>query len=325
MRAALKRPGLWLALVCAAVCAALGLCRIWACRGLDSQTAAERWRGEGDRLCQVSVFLSEDAAFDENGVMGLRSSVDESLSAIYPDRDSATAWTDCYSAVTSVTAAAGASTQQARAIATGGDFFTFHPLAMSSGWYYSQRDLADDLVVLDELLAWQLFGSTDVTGLAVQIGGWPCTVAGVAKTPAQTDEAAAYGDAGTLYMSYSLLSRLEDAPAITCYEAVLPEAVKGFAAQTVQTALSLPADECELQENTNRFTFSHSLALSGQLSRRVQRMGRVYFPYWENAARAAETKASLLAAACLVAAGWPVLYGGYWALRGLRRLRRAAA
>ena len=316
MKALFRRPGLWLAAVSAVLCAALTA--LWALsgRGLASQTAAGRWQRE-QPFAQVSVFFSTDAAFDYNGVLGLRGQVDAALAAAdLAPASAGSGWTDAWSAQTACDVSAGGNSRQARAICTGGDFFVFHPPDMASGWYYDGSELSDTLVVLDEPLAWQLFGSADVAGMTVTVGGWPCTVAGVARAPRQADESAAYGTDGTVYMSYSLCVRLWPGTAVTCYEALLPEAVSGFALQTVAGAVSAPESERYVVQNTGRFALGRCLAGLSQLPARVQRTDRVWYPYWENAARAAETRAALFAGLAAAAAAWPCLYGGFWAVRG---------
>ena len=321
MRAALRRPGLWLAAVSAAVCAVSALLWSLAGRGLPDQTAAQRWQQQVP-FSQVSVFFSTDAGMDQAGVLAMRGQIDKVLAQADL---TGPAWTDAWSAEGACTASAGTNSRPARAICTGGDFFTFHPLSMASGWYYTEKELSDALVVLDEPLAWQLFGSADV-GMAVRIDGWPCTVAGVAETPRQADESAAYGGEGTVYMSYSLAARLwRDVP-VTCYEALLPEAVGGFALQTITGAVTVPEEQRQIARNTGRFSLVQSLAGLGQLPLQVQRTDRVCFPYWENAARAAQTRASLFAGLAAAGALWPCLYGGFRAIRGsaagLRRLKK---
>lgn len=327
MTGLLRRPGAWFAAACLLLTALAAAAWRASGVGLAAQTAAERWQ-RTQAFSQVSVFFSDRAAVDDGAVLRMRGRIDEALAAIdMSPQSGGPIWTDAYSAQTELAAAAGENARPARVICTGGDFFAFHPLVMAAGWYYTDEDLSDSLVVLDEPMAWQLFGSSDVTGMTVTLEGWPCTVAGVAETPRQRDESAAYGEAGTIYMSYSLCARLGRAVPVTCYEALLPEAVGGFALQTVTGALTAESSDWEAVQNTGRFRPGRSLAGLGQLSRRVQRTGQVYFPYWENAARAAETRAALWAGLAAAAVLWPCLYGGYWAIRGGaaagRKCRRA--
>ena len=50
---------------------------------------------------------------------------------------------------------------EVKAIGVGGNFFHFHPLRLRSGSYIAEDDFMLDRVVLDETLAWQLFGGFD--------------------------------------------------------------------------------------------------------------------------------------------------------------------
>ena len=67
------------------------------------------------------------------------------------------------------------------AIGVGGDFFLFHPMTFVTGSYFSGDDLMKDKIVIDEEMAWQLVGSTDIIGQSVTIGGIPHYVSGVVK------------------------------------------------------------------------------------------------------------------------------------------------
>lgn len=322
MTGLIRRPGFWAALVCLGLCGGLLLAWSRAGRGLESQREAERWQAGEDSCAQVSAFISEDAALTDAAVMGAHTHVTEELSAVLGSPEAAeAAWTDAWCAESYTSVTGGFNTRQVRVLCTGGDWFAFHPLDVGYGWYYAPYDVIDGLAVLDELLAWQLFGAADVTGMEVLVNGHTCTVAGVVSVPEAEREA--YGDEPALFVSYEFFSRVTgETPAVTCYEAALPEAVKGFAQDTVSRALGLGEGMCELRRNTGRFSFGRSLSVMGELPQRSQRTGRIYYPFWENAARAAESRAGLYAAGALAAALWPAGYGVWWAIRGIRRLRR---
>lgn len=305
------RPRFWVAMACAMLCAGAVMLQMSAGSGLESQTAAQRWQAGDLKYSQVSAFISEDALFTDNAVPALRQAVDEFLAAaaLEPEGEDARLWLDTYSAETAVTVEYGDTTQSVRATCTGRDFFHFHPLEMATGWYYTGTETSDALVVLDEALAWKLFGSVDAVGLELYINGYACTVSGVVKTPQNKDEQAAYGEEPTLYVPYSFLTRQEGGTlALTCYEAVLPEAVSGFALETVENALGLPEGQYELRQNTGRFRFGRSLQIASEYDTRAQRTGRIYYPWWENAARAAESRAALLAVLILILGIYPVIY-----------------
>lgn len=322
MRELLRRPGLWAAGISLMLC--LVLLGLWSRAGaaLSSQQAAERWQAGDQDFAQISAFISEDARWTDSAVMAARQRVNETLAGILGSQEQAeSVWTDAYSAEAHATVTAGVNSRAVRVLCTGGDWFSFHPMDMASGWWYEPYDLMDGLVVLDEHVAWQLFGGEDVTGMEAYVNGHLCTVAGVARVPEA--ERTEYGDEATVYVSYDFFARTAgESPPVTCYEAVLPEAVKGFGQETVSQALGLGEEMCELRHNTGRFSFGRSLGVMGSLASRSQRTGRIYYPFWENAARAAESRAGLYAAGALAAAVWPAGYGAYWAAKGIRRLRR---
>lgn len=322
MRQLVKRAGFWAAAVSLCLCAMFLAAWANAGKGLLSQQAAERWQTGEQNFAQVSAFISEDAALTDSSLMGARASITEDMAALLGSAEEAESiWTDAFCGETHAEVAAGLNTRQVRVLCTGGDWFTFHPLEVSYGWYYTPYDVMDDLAVLDERLAWQLFGAADVTGMEMLVDGHTCTVAGVVSVPAAEQEA--YGDEPAMFMGYDFFSRIgEKTPFITCYEALLPETVKGFAVDTVSRALGLDDAECELRRNTGRFGFGRSLAVMTELPARSQRVGRIYYPFWENAARAAESQAGLYAAGAAAAALWPLGYGLFRAAGCLLRLKK---
>ena len=306
------RPAAWIAMAFLVLWLVVLWFRNYADRGLDSQFTAERWQAGGTKYSQVSAFISEDAAFTDNAVLFTRQAVDEALTvaSLNAENDGARLWIDAYSAEAAVTAANDVNTQTARAICTGGDFFRFHPLDMISGWYYSGDEATDAVVVLDQNLAWKIFGGTDVAGMELYVNGYACTVAGVSAVPQNKDEKAAYGSEATLYIPYSFMERQKSgAPVLTCYEAVLPEAVKDFGTETIKTALGFEDTQCEVLQNTDRFSFGNSIGVAKTYESRSQRTGRIYYPWWENAARAVESRSSLLAVLLILLAVYPVIYG----------------
>ena len=90
-----------------------------------------------------------------------------------------------------------------------------------------------DRVVLDETLAWQLFGGFDVAGLTIQINGQPFQVAGVVRRESDFASKEAYLDGARLFLSYSAMAALDENSKITCYEIVLPDPITGFGLSTV--------------------------------------------------------------------------------------------
>ncbi|MCD7769935.1 MAG: ABC transporter permease [Oscillospiraceae bacterium] len=315
----------WAAALCVMLCAATLLLYKNTAAGLESQTAAERWQAGDLHYTQVTAFISEDGAVTDEDIMSARESIESNLASLglEAEGESARLWLDAYSGEFSLAVSTDYNEQTVRVIATDGDFFFFHPPDMESGWYYSDGNTTDATVVLDVYLAWALFGGTDVAGMTVELGGALCTVAGVASLPADERELSAYGSEYTLYAPYSLLERLDYDVPITCYEVVLPEVTSGYGLDTVETALGLSGDDYEMRTNTGRFGIINSLALLGQFSQRVQRLGRIYYPWWENAARAAENRCALLAALACALAVYPLLFIAVAGVRTAVRRKRS--
>lgn len=151
-----------------------------------SQSAAERWSSEGS-VSQVSCFFSVDSGISEDRLISFEHTIDGALTNAAVTQTSenpgARLWADAYSADGKVTLSTDRARLEADAIGIGGDFFLFHPLTLVYGSYFSGNALNSDYCVIDEDAAWQLFGSNDVAGMTVFIGGQPHIVTGVVERP----------------------------------------------------------------------------------------------------------------------------------------------
>ncbi len=170
----------------------------------------------------------------------------------------------------------------------------------------SDEDYMADRVVLDAQTAFNLFGSSDVAGMEVTINGKTFPIAGVVKSEDDFATAAAL-DAGAeassdptgvqsaskamIYMSYAALNAMAELP-IDCYEIVLPDPVSGFAKKLMTE--KFPVGEGVIVQNTGRFSLSGLISVIGKFGKRVMTTNGVIYPYWENAARMAESYAALL-------------------------------
>ena len=163
-----------------------------------------------------------------------------------------------------------------------------------------------DRVVLDAQTAFNLFGSSDVAGMEVTINGRNFPIAGVVQSEADfaTNAALAAGNessgdtGGTststntamIYMSYSALNAMAELP-IDCYEIVLPDPVSGFAKKLMTE--KFPIGGGAIVQNTGRFSVSRLISVMGAFGKRAMTTNGVIYPYWENAARMAESYAAL--------------------------------
>lgn len=266
---------------------------------LLSQQEAERWRGENERdYRQVSSFMPQDASVGLKEIYAFRYAVLDDLTAagiewkedVYP-------FIDAWSSEGKMTVTGDQGTTEAPVLAVGGQFFEFHPLRLLSGSYIAEGDLSPDRILLDSELAWELFGGTELTGMRVQVNGAEFVVGGVVERERDSASRRAYTGEKGFFMSYDAFRTIMERDRIDCYEIVLPEPVRGYAAQLV--ADRFPNKEGMTVVNTGRFGFERLLHLARDLPERAAHGSTVRYPYWENAARIAENECAVLAVGTL--------------------------
>ncbi len=318
--------GLNLVLLLACAASAMGLHAVSS--ALETTTAAQRFRGESElRFAQIACYLPVGQGTTEEEILTFRQDLETALteqSLEAPENGSL--YTDAYSASAPVALRTNYGDAAVTALGVGGDFFYFHPLALRSGSYFSARDLMDDLVVLDEVLAWRLFGGTDLTGLTVFINEEPFVISGVVALEDDFATSRARTQEGAVFLSYSALSRLQEGPALTCYEIVLPDPISGYARGVVED--SFPLGTGDMVENSSRYSLVHLLEVIGSFGERSMRTNGVIYPDWENALRLTEDYAALLLVLTALFALCPLGSLAVLAFRGgrraFRRVRAAA-
>ena len=283
------------ALLIACAACVIGLLKIT--RNLDSQYEYLRWQNESEmQFAQVSVFVPKSDGLTVNGIGVFRNETAKKISEASLDMESdAKLFTDCWSCNDSMRLSSDKANGSSPVTAVGGDFFAFHPLRLLSGSYIRENDLLKDTVIVDENLAWFLFGSADVTGMEIGINNRHFYIAGVVERESDKASRKAYtGDMG-LFMSWEAYTELlkEEETAreavITCYELCMPNPVKNFASGFVQE--KFPKGTGEIIENSGRFSVPRLLSVARNSSSWIISSG-VPYPYWENAARFAETRAA---------------------------------
>ena len=275
---------------------------------LKTQSAAGVWRGSGkDRFAQVSAFLPKDGTITLDTIRTFRATLEnEFVQNSMEAPEGGSLYTDAYSGRTSLSVSGKSpGSVTVTAIGAGGNYFLFHPLTLLSGGYISDEDYMADRVVLDAQTAFNLFGSSDVAGMEVTIGGKTFPIAGVVQSESDfaTNAAlsaanASSGDTGSasstntamIYMSYDALNAMAELP-VDCYEIVLPDPVSGFAKKLMTE--KFPIGGGEIVQNTGRFSVSRLVSVMGAFGKRVMTTSGVIYPYWENAARMAESYAAL--------------------------------
>lgn len=286
-------------------------------KSLPDQHAAERWAGGEMPCAQVSVFMDMTSPMDINSVFMARVNIEKKLTeaSFVPEKEGARIWADAFSSSQrKISVSTDRATSDVNLIATGGDFFLFHPFEIISGCCYSDDDVMHDRVLIDDVLAWQLYGASDVAGKPVRIDGTYYFIAGVFRQSENSDVERVYGMSPRIFMPYEGYSLLGGGEAVfTCYEACLPNKVTGQGKQILTEALSAREDDPSLRivENSVRYGLKNRLEIIADFGMRSVVDSSVVYPFWENAARITEDKSALLLALQTVFLIFPVCTAAY--------------
>lgn len=265
--------------------------------GLETQDMAARWSEKGD-VSQISCFFSREADITEERILSFEHQLDKALleASIVSESENANArlWASSYSATGKVRIESNRSSVEVSAVGIGGDFFLFHPLKLVSGAYFSGNDVLTDYVVIDEDAAWQLFGSNDVAGQMVTIGGVPHMITGVVERESGRLAEAAGLTSSVAYVSYNSLENYGTSYGLNTYELVMPNPVSGYAKKYVAENIGVDGIEVEIVENSTRFELLPRLKLLLEFGTRSMSSKAIIYPYWENIARGYEDILALM-------------------------------
>lgn len=294
-------------------------------RLLDSQRQAERWQGESDtEFRQLSCFMAVDEKLTLEQIYTFRKAMmDKFHEAALDIGTDAQLFCDAWCSFGSVKVASDQGKGEVSLIAVGGNYFDFHPIRLLSGNYLRPDDLMKDRVLLDEDVAWLLFGGTELSGMSFKINGQPFVVAGVIEREQDFASKAAYTAGMGIYMSYEGYSALlaagagegtaTEAPGINCYELVMANPVKNFALNFSKE--KFPIGGGVLVDNTGRYDYETILKLAKSFGQRSMQTHGVILPYWENAARSIEDWCLVLLLCALATAVLPLVLLVIWAVR----------
>ena len=275
-----------------------------------SQQMAERW-GENGEMAQISCFFSQNANVSLDTLEAFRHSIDGGLqeASVVQDSPNASArlWADAYSAGGRITVVSDRGNLTANALGVGGDFFLFHPLQLLDGAYFSESDLNSDYCILDEVGAWQLFGSNNIAGMIVSIGGRPHVVAGVVHREEGRLQEAAGLDSSIVYVSYDTLQKYDTNNGINHYEVVMPNPVKKFAYNYVSDHIGVSEADRVVVENTTRYDLAERFKLIMSFGVRSMSGKAIIYPYWENIARGYEDIVGVLTLWAMVFLVYPTV------------------
>ena len=251
---------------------------------LDSQQAASRWQGQQTQsYTQVSCSFPADQRAQTADIDAFRDSMKKKLSEMSLEHNGEIRlWNDAYSAQQELEVGSVHGSVKADAIGIGGDYFFFHPLPLQAGSYISETYFSQDRVVIDEQIAWKLFGSVDLAGMNLQINQKKFVIAGVVSHENDPFYKKDDQSKGTIYLPYDAFLNITEAK-ITSYEVVLPDPIAKFGIKLVQDGFTHP--QKEVIENKNRFHLRRILPLAMHPEQLIVHSTGIAYPDWENAAR----------------------------------------
>ena len=289
----MKRRLLMIA-ICGILFVGLSVFRTRSVSALPDVAGARRFAPEGG-YAQIGCYFADQVTVEPERYKEFTYRMESALTtnAIEADADGkGRLFLDCYSCDGSVTIVHEKKVAEAKAIGTGGDFFYLHPVELKSGMYYMADALMQDQILIDETLAWQLFGGSDIAGQTVQIGGTSFRISGVVKTADGRMREAAGADGALVYLPASALKEYgklrHDLDRMSSYELILPDPVSGFAEKLVRDTLGFDADSMEVVDQTKRFRTFPLLSVWKDFGTRSMTGNAISYPYWENLARGTE-------------------------------------
>ncbi len=295
---------------------------------LPDQQTASRWSDE-KAYSLVSVYADISKPMTLNDIFTARVNVEKKLveNSIAAEKENSRVWADAFSSVQElITVDAGSSSSEAHLIVTGGDFALFHPMDFIFGSFYSEDMIMQDCVVIDEILAWRLYGSSNIVGKPVMINGKYYFVSGVFRRSEDKNVERVYGEKPRIFMSYSgydLISPDKEADFI-CYEACLPNAVSGFGKKILTEAMSLEDNTDRVMENSQRYSLKSRFDIIRNFGMRSVADSPVFYQYWENAARITDDKAALLLVMQVLGLAAPLCTVVYYLCKLVRNRKKLA-
>ena len=301
-----------------------------------TQLAAERWETGETKCSQVSIFTDGGNTFNKTDIESIRSQINKKLydDGYLTDNGSSRAWIDAYSGQTEASIRKDQSSLNVNVYAVGGDFFLIHPLKLKAGSYPDLTSPDVNQILLDEYVAWNLFGGSNVAGMKLWIGDDIFTVTGVVRVEDDKSTRQAYGNRNSVYIPIDAYLKSKKNPdfsdweekdtevRINCYEAVLPNRVENYALNTVAEAagITFESDEekaskksqllfdgREIIENTGRFSIPALIKNNKTRTYVDMRTNTIVYPYWENVARTEQVSQYRRLKLCMILLVLPVL------------------
>ena len=282
-------------LVCLLIWFVLQIYRSVTVSSLYDQNAAARFSQKND-YTTISTFFVEGTEVKEDKHREFYFNIQNALttSAITKESEEKDArlFIEAYSTFGTASLINGKKNVNANVIGTGGDFFYIHPVELVSGMYYMPDAVMQDQILVDESVAWQLFGSSNIAGQTVSIGSKEFIISGVVRLAEGRFRKAAGYSTNLVYMPFSALAGYgaisNSTNSISTYEVVMPNPVKNFARDIVKKSLGVSETQMEIVDSASRYGNFRLFELFKSFGLRSMTGTAVRYPYWENIARGVE-------------------------------------
>ncbi|MCQ2506676.1 MAG: ABC transporter permease [Lachnospiraceae bacterium] len=177
----------------------------------------------------------------------------------------------------------------------GGDYFLFHKPKLLSGSYLLDNGNFSNYIVLDELCAWKLFGSFNVTGKEVKLGESRYYVCGViARNDKNNLWLRLNGETPVAYVLHDSPEYLKNTIDYSNYELLLPNPVEGFAKGIAEQIIPQVDGENEIIDHSNLFSYKTLLKKAVSLNELAMQQKNYSYTPEENLIAVSQMKASFV-------------------------------
>jgi len=268
---------------------------------LPEQKAADNW-GAGESYSLISAFFSKNDTMTKNQADYIAQEINSALisDSIAASEEVPDMWTYAYSAEENVSVSNGDATVTAVATVFAGDFFYIHDYEFVYGWHLKDDASVTNFAVIDEVMAWQIFGSSNVCGMEMTINEEPYTICGVLRQSYEQEWSSIYGEKPRVFILYSSTGARDLYSDVEVVELLLPNPISEYAENLAKGAISGSA---EIVETSEKFSFLTLLKRIPELYRMGVREKEISYPYWENYSILMEVKSVKMLLCQLILAG----------------------
>lgn len=196
--------------------------------------SSKRWGAEAHS--HITAYMTTDNGFDAYSVMKAKNDIESAYTTDSIETNKVLYSASLESRI-SLSSLDGLRRSNCTATVYSGDYFKFRNIPLTEGTYPTDSETVSDAILIDELAAWQLFGThTGVTGMEICLGNNIYVVSGVTKALGGIYKEV-YGEYPRVYLRSDSASLRRTDNVFTVFEAMLPDPITNYAENTMKTAL----------------------------------------------------------------------------------------